>query len=272
MVFVRFRGRDRFKGTLMWRFSFRFEPVRVTIGSVIMTLAAGLFGFFPNTRIAAGICFAIGILLTLHGFLTLGKSGAIIHQHWSLRRIIQALHNAPERATIQILQTWFPEENFVTTLEHLYRVKKKQFRLRVMIVDPHDEGVIDILGARVKLRGINRARAVGEVTASLENLCALKRAVDAAARSSPRNGDSPDVVDLQIRLYDFLPFGPIYKIGEEVIFAGLYLGHVSSVHGPMIEVRKESCPDLWQVFEDDLRRGWEGSTPYYPAKTRGRTR
>lgn len=256
----------------MWRLSFRFEPIRVTIGSVIMAVAVGLFGFLPNTRIAAGIIFVIGILVTIYGFLTLGKSGAIIHEHWSLRRIIRALHNAPERATIQILQTWFPEENFVTSLERLYQVEKKQFHLRVMIVDPHDEGVIDILAARVKLRGINRAKAVGEVTSSLENLCGLKRNVDATMRSSARNGDSPDVVDLQIRLYDFLPFGPIYKIGEEVIFVGFYLGHVSSVHGPMIEVRKESCPDLWQVFEDDFRRGWEASTPYYPAKARGRTK
>jgi hypothetical protein len=52
-----------------------------------------------------------------------------------------------------------------------------------MIVDPHDEGVIDILAARVKLRGINRAKAVGEVTSSLENLCSLKRSLDATMRS-----------------------------------------------------------------------------------------
>ena len=48
----------------MWRLSFRFQVVHVTIGGVIMTLAAGLFGFFPGTRIIAGICFAAGILLT----------------------------------------------------------------------------------------------------------------------------------------------------------------------------------------------------------------
>jgi hypothetical protein len=87
----------------MWRLSFRFEPVRVTIGSVIIAVAVGLFGFLPNTRIAAGIIFVIGILVTIYGFLTLGKSGAIIHEHWSLRRIIRALHNAPERATITLV-------------------------------------------------------------------------------------------------------------------------------------------------------------------------
>lgn len=176
--------------------------------------------------------------------------------------------NRDDFRSLLVARTTTPGSNDDTTMT----AKAGSFHLRVMIVDPHDEGVIDILAARVKLRGINRAKAVGEVTSSLENLCGLKRNVDAAMRSSARNGDSPDVVDLQIRLYDFLPFGPIYKIGEEVIFVGFYLGHVSSVHGPMIEVRKESCPDLWQVFEDDFRRGWDASTPYYPAKARGRTK
>jgi len=248
----------------MWRLSFRFQVVHVTIGGVIMTLAAGLFGFFPGTRIIAGICFAAGILLTVYGLVAFRKSGPVIHHQWSSRRVIRALESAPETATIQILQTWFPEENFATSLERLYKAHNKRFRLRVMIIDPNGQSEMDVLAARVKLRGIDRARAVGHVTASLENICRMKRNVDTALRAAARNGDSPGTVDLQIKLYSFLPFGPIYKIGEEVMFIGFYLSHVSSVDGPMIEVRKEACPDLWHIFDEDFRRGWEGSIPYFP--------
>ena len=120
----------------MWRLSFRFQVVHVTIGGVIMTLAAGLFGFFPGTRIIAGICFAAGILVTVYGLVAFRKSGPVIHHQWSLRRVIRALESAPETATIQILQTWFPKENFVTSLERLYKVHNKRLRLRVMIIDP----------------------------------------------------------------------------------------------------------------------------------------
>jgi hypothetical protein len=87
-----------------------------------------------------------------------------------------------------------------------------------MIIDPHGQSEMDVLAARVKLRGIDRARAVGEVMATVDNICKLKRNVDAALRVAASNGGTPGTVDLQIKLYNFLPFGPIYKIGEEVMF------------------------------------------------------
>jgi hypothetical protein len=254
-------------------FSFRFELVRVTVGGVVMTLAAGLFEFASGTRYVAVALFCCGILLVVGGLVRFGKSRVIVHHEWSLQKILKELACAPERATVQILQTWFPEENFLTSLERLYLHEGKRFHLHVMLMNPEgDEAdeVNDVLAARMKLRKISRAKAASDITTALDNLRRLKRNVDTSLRQVAVNGVHPESVDLQVRLYDFLPFGPIYKIDDEVMFVGLYLNHVSSVHGPMIEVRKKRCPDLWNLFEEDLSRGWADSTVYFPPRTRGK--
>jgi hypothetical protein len=255
------------QGVLMRRFSFRFEIARVTIGVAIITLAGVLFELLPDTKVIAIVIACFGLLLSMDGLVTFDRWKAVVHPQWELQKVLRELARAPERAAVQILQTWFPEENFVTSLEHLYLQDGKRFHLQVMLVNPQAEGAIDVLAARVKLRNIDRAKAAGDVTAALDNICRLKRNVDSAFRRSSVSGGHPDTVDLEVRLYDFLPFGPIYKIGDEVMFVGLYLSNASSVHGPMIEIRKKRCPDLWHVFEEDLSQGWIGSTPYFPART-----
>jgi hypothetical protein len=254
-------------------FSFRFELVRLTVGSAIMTLAAGLFEFAPGTRYVAVALFCCGILLAADGLVRFGKSRVMLHHEWSIQKILKELACAPEGATVHILQTWFPEENFLTSLERLYVHGGKRFHLHVMLMNPEGDetdGVNDVLAARVKLRKISRAKAASDVTTALGNLQQLKLNVDTSLRQATGNGVDPESVDLQIRLYDFLPFGPIYKINDEVMFVGLYLNHVSSVHGPMLEVRKKRCPDLWNLFEEDLSRGWADSMVYFPSKTRGK--
>lgn len=250
-------------------FSFRFEMARVTIGVAIITLAGVTFEFLPSTRIFATVMTCLGVLLTADGLVTFARWKVFVHHQWSLQRVLQELARAPDRAVVQILQTWFPEENFVPSLQRLYLQDGKRFHLQVMLVNPHNEGAIDVLAARVKLRkGWDRAKAAGDVTTALDNICRLKRHVDnTLRRSSSNGGHHPDSVDLEVRLYDFLPFGPVYKIGDEVMFIGFYLNHASSVHGPMIEIRKKRCPDLWNLFEEDLNHGWSDSTPYFPART-----
>jgi hypothetical protein len=247
--------------------------VRVTIGGVVMTLAAGLFEFLSDTRYISITLFCLGGLLVLDGLVRFRRSRVIIHHEWSLKLILKEISRAPEGTTVRILQTWFPEENFLTSLEGIYLHEGKRFHLHVMLMNPEgDEAseVNDVLTARMKLRGISRAKAAGDIKTALDNLLRLKRNVDASLRQRVRNGIHPESVDLQVRLYDFMPFGPIYKVGEEVMFLGLYLNHVSSVHGPMIEVRKNRCPDLWDLFEDDLNRGWADSIIYVPPRVRGK--
>jgi hypothetical protein len=261
-------GRAVLQGVPMRGFSFRFEIVRITIGVAVITVAGVLFEFLPVTRIIAIVMACCGLLLTADGLVKFSRSKVIVHHQWSEEKVLRELARAPESAVIQILQTWIPEEDFITSLEHLYLQGGKRFHLQVMLVNPQDSGAIDVLAARMKLRGDkNRAQAAEEVTAALDDICRLKRDVDSELRRSWKNGGRPDTVDLEVRLYDFLPFGPVYKIGDEVMFIGFYLNHVSSVRGPMIEIRKNRCPGLWHEFEKHLNKGWSDSTLYFPART-----
>jgi hypothetical protein len=246
--------------------------VLVTIGGILIPIGAGMFEFASNTRYVAAALFYCGILIAIGGLVRFGKSRAVVHHKWSLQKILKELGRAPERSTVQILQTWFPEEDFLTSLERLYVREGKRFHLRVLLMNPGAEAADDandVLAARVRLRKRSRTKAASDITTALESLYQLKRSVDSALRQGAQNGAQPETVDLQVRLYDFLPFGPIYKINDEVMFVGLYLNHVSSVEGPMIEVRKKNCPDLWNLFDDHLSRGWFAATAY-PPKSRGK--
>jgi hypothetical protein len=248
-------------------FSFRFDTLRVSLGAVVISVGTGLFAFAPRVEIIAALIFFLGVLLTAGGLVALTPRGVVIHSRWSLPRILRALSRAPTTATVEILQTWFPEEDFVDRLQHFYRYEGKRFHLRIMLMNPDPLGVNDVLTARVKLRWIERAKAASDITQALDGLLRLKREVDIVLHDLARTDGRYETVDIEVRLYDYLPFGPIYKVGEDVLFVGFYLNHTSSVFGPMIEVRKQRSPDLWRVFEQNLRTGWDASTPYYPQVT-----
>jgi hypothetical protein len=225
-----------------------------------MSVTSGLFGFLPGTRIIMAPFFLLGALLTTNGLVTLTKGGIIVRNEWSWPKVKRAMERAPETATVQILQTWFPEEDFFHCLKHLYRDVGKRFHLRIMLMNPNRQGVTDVLTARLKLRHIERAKAAREINQEIDHLCAFKKEIEETVFRAARSSGYSETVDLEIRLYDFLPFGPIYRIGEEVIFVGLYLNYTSSVAGPMLEIRKNRSPDLWRILEDEFDKGWDVST------------
>ena len=242
----------------------RFDLLRVTIGGLAISLGSGLYVFDPGLKIAAFITFSVGVILAADGLITISSRRAVVHPRWSQDRILKALATAPETATVQILQTWFPEEDFIASLERLYLYHGRRFHLRVMLMNCEQEGVNDVLAARVKLRWIERSKAVVDIIQTRDGLLRLKRNVDNRLRQIALADGRFETIDVQIRFYDFMPFGPIYRIGEEVMFVGFYLNHTSSVFGPMIEVRKSKSPQLWQVLEWNLDSGWEASVPYHP--------
>ncbi len=187
------------------------------------------------------------------------------HVQWSQERLLKAMARAPEAAIVEILQTWIPEEDFIDRLRHLYIDDGKRFHLRVMLMNPEEEGPNDVLTARVKLRGIERSKAANDIAHSRDSLLRLKKDVDKKLSELARAGRGrAETMDLEIRLYDFMPFGPIYKIGEQVMFIGLYVNDTSSIFGPMIEIRQSRSPELWHDLERSLSNGWDASPTYVP--------
>ena len=132
-------------------------------------------------------------------------------------------------------------------------------------MNPEEEGPNDVLTARVKLRGIERSKAANDIAHSRDSLLRLKKDVDKKLSELARAGRGrAETMDLEIRLYDFMPFGPIYKIGEQVMFIGLYVNDTSSIFGPMIEIRQSRSPELWHDLERSLSNGWDASPTYVP--------
>ncbi|MCK4763857.1 MAG: DUF4147 domain-containing protein [Candidatus Aminicenantes bacterium] len=184
----------------------------------------------------------------------------------SCRQLYEALEKAPEHATIRIIQTWFPDiEDFIIHLVKLLTAKNgKQFRLEILLMNnkkysnEEQTECLDILDARVSHRIENRERAIGEIDESIKQLIKLKELVD-------ENWEINKVgktLDLIIRKYHFLPFGPFYQIGDEVMFVGFYLNYCSSIHAPMIKIRR-IAREAWNRFKEHFDIGWEKSYEVY---------
>ena len=244
--------------------TFRFNVIWVTIGGIIISLGPGLYGFDPKLKVIAFIVLGLGVVLTVTGLTEFSARSAIVHARWSQERILKALAKAPETATVRILQTWFPEEDFIDSLMGLYLNDGKRFHLRVMLMNCESQGVNDVLAARVKLRWIERSKAAADIIQTRDGLLRLKDNVDSFLRQLAQHEGRLETVDLEVKFYDFMPFGPIYRIGEDVMFVGFYLNHTSSVFGPMIEVRRKRSPLIWQIFEWNFNNGWDTAVAYYP--------
>jgi hypothetical protein len=244
--------------------SLKFNGVRFAVGGIVLSLGPTLLAFDQALKAAAAVIAAAGFVILLSGMFQISFRGAIVRARWSQERILKALSRAPVTACVQILQTWIPEEDFIDKLEHLYLHEDKRFHLRVMLMNCERDGVNDVLAARVKLRSIERSKAAVDIIETRDRLIRLKSDVDARLRQLALANGRSETVDMEIRFYDFMPFGPIYCIDDEVMFVGFYLSHASSLVGPMIEIRRKRSPQLWQIFERSLTNGWDAAVPNYP--------
>ncbi len=181
----------------------------------------------------------------------------------SCYQIYEALKKAPEEATIRIIQTWLPDiEDFIEDLEILLTEYKKRFKFQILLISydqTEDENHFDLLGARIKYRKDSRKNAIRKIEDSISQFIDLKNKVEAAWKKS---GDKDPKLDLKIGKYDFLPFGPYYQIGNEVLFVGFYLNHCSSINAPMLKIRSTERL-VWHRFERHFEIGWENAKIVY---------
>lgn len=184
----------------------------------------------------------------------------------SCHQLYEALEKAPEDATIKIIQTWFPDaEDFIINLKKLLIEKNKRFKLEILLMNDKEcdnKNHFNILDARILLRFESRKLAIGKIEETIEQLKKLKELVDEKWKTNDNN------LSLEIRQYDFLPFGPFYQVGDEVIFIGFYLNHSSSIHAPMLKIHK-TAREAWNKFTEHFDIGWKDSSVVYPPPKTG---
>jgi hypothetical protein len=82
-----------------------------------MSLGPGLFALDPNFRAIAVMMLFAGVFLMISGLVKLSSKKAVVYaRRRSRNRILKAFRRAPETTTLQILQAWFPEEDFIDSL------------------------------------------------------------------------------------------------------------------------------------------------------------
>ncbi|HEX6685605.1 MAG TPA: hypothetical protein VF062_22710 [Candidatus Limnocylindrales bacterium] len=251
----------------------RFHAARFTLGATLLSIGSGAVSLQPRLLIPSAILFVAGLIVTMASVFVIRRRAVIVHDRWNHHRIHRAMERAPSDAVVRIQQTWFPEEDFIMKLQDLLHGEKR-FDLRILLLDParDEEGQAGLVAARVLLRGLKVVSAVDEVRTTIAGLIRMKESVDKHHRGRVAAGGKPPVVDLEVRLYSFMPFGPIYQIAEDVMFVGLFLNYATSAEGPMLEVRNTGSGNrLWRILEHHFDEGWSAPTSQivYPPSQQG---
>jgi hypothetical protein len=237
-------------------------------GAALLSVSAGVARIFPKLALPSLILFVAGMIVLAGGVFVLQSKPVMVHPEWSYDIICGEMRKAPSDATIRIMQTWFPYEKFIPTLRDMYLDHGKTFEVDVLLMDPGPDRAnpSELLASRVMLRGISTADAVKEVEFTRDSLIRMKHEVELSRNKVNSRSRRSQNVDLEIRFYNFMPFGPIYQIGEEVMFVGFFLNFGTSSEGSMIEVRNTKGNRLWRQLKKQFDDGWAADTsrPAFP--------
>lgn len=244
--------------------SVRRDPVILTVGGVVLGLGAGIRTFLPPEAFwwsgpLTAVMFVIGVGLEILGLVSITRAGAVMLDSWDSSRIYRAMSHADPSSTVSILQTSIPDvTKLMGEIERQLIDDGKHFKLRVLLLNYKTAS--EVAKARVRLRRETAADHLHEIETNINELIAMKKRVD-EAWAEPRDGAT---VKLEIRLYDFLPFGSHYQVGQDVIYSGLFWNTTSSVNGPMIRVTGTRST-IWKTFEHQFEEGWRHAVAHFPA-------
>lgn len=209
-------------------------------------------------------------LVALEGRTEMPEPFVRTHAHWNMNVMLEALEAAPDGTTVSILQTWFPDrEVFFPRLSQLLTRSSKSFKLRILLLDPASTGQEDtgLVAARVMTRAdLNRAEALDEIGASIASLGRMRRAVEGSWQEQDRRNP---VLDIRLKLYRFMPFGPLYRFSHRDLdtgdrwgrmYAGFYVNYGSGFSGPMMELADRPSNSVWLPLSEQFDHGWEHDT------------
>jgi hypothetical protein len=238
----------------------------LAVAGIVLGVGSGLRTFLgpESAWWSAPVTFAlfvVGTILSILGLVTITRAGAVVLDAWNSDFVYKAIARAEPKSTISILQTSIPElTKLIGEIEQRLVEENKQFKLRVLLLN--FKTATAIAEARVKLRLEEPSAHLREIETNIRDLIAMKRRVD-QAWEGPRDGAE---LKLEIRLYEFLPFGSHYQIGNDVMYIGLFWNTTSSINGPMIRVTGPES-HIWKDFEHQFEEGWRTAEPHYPSES-----
>ena len=239
--------------------------LQLAVGGLLLALGAGVGAQLPDVLPAytgslhwVGIVlFAAGALLSAYAFVDVSLSAGRVYSVWREDLIQRALRNAAPTSTIRVLQTSFPNAAaLIPLLKELLVSDNKRFKIHLLLVNPFTDAGKSVIAARMRLRDQGADHHRLEIEDHIEQFLKMKAEVDAAWKETRDHAK----LSLEIRLYDHLPFGPQFHIGNET-FVGFFVAKHSSIRAPMLRLRK-THGKAWELFREDFSAAWKAAAPH----------
>lgn len=243
------------------------KGTQLAAGGLLLAVGAGVGAQLPDAMPSytdllhwAGIAlFAAGALLSAYAFVDIPLSNGRLYPIWREDVIQRAMRNAAPLSTISLLQTSFPTAaNLVPLLKELLISDKKRFKIRLLLANPFTTAGQSVIAARMRLRDQGADRHKLEIQDQIEQFLKMKAEVDTTWERTRDHAR----LSLDIRLYDHLPFGPQFHVGDES-FIGFFVAKHSSIRAPMLRLRK-AHGKTWALFREDFAAAWKAAQPYGP--------
>lgn len=240
----------------MGKIEYKISSIRLSIGSIIVAIACGVLAFgskigLQEFSLIFGISlFLGGIIVSLAGIFKIIPRYKL-YDKWDDNFIRRVIEKAPQDATIRILQTWIPDKEILCPFLKELLKEDKKFNIELLLMDHQSDF---LLKSRTALRTEDHEHAEQQIKDTIKQFMLMEDEVNKVWERK-RNGAK---VNFKIELYDFLPFGPIYQIGEEYLFIGFYINFASSATGPMLIIRNNESK-LWKLFNEHLVKACDTS-------------
>ncbi len=176
----------------------------------------------------------------------------VFHPLWNWDTIRERVLQIDKRVvTIYFRQTWVPgmEGPQFKNFKHSIEENGKKIVGWLYLL-----GSEELMSFRVKARVESLSDAAGELARTISR---FKNIFGATHPISKGTSNAPPE-SLNIGFYEFMPFGPILMIEDQVLFAGLYPSRYSSDTAPMLEVCTDQDRDVpcssstWNFFKAEI--------------------
>lgn len=250
-------------GLIKMDIQFEFKPKYVAFGSTLCTFGLGINtyikGTFPTLEWiswVAIILFLFGSIILLSGFFQISFTACKVISEWNWEFVHKLMISIKSHDEIRIINTYIPNmDKLISLLRDIYIRDKKIISIKILLLD--FENAKYLVEARFKYRPESTEMAIYSIKENIRQFNELKKQIERNWVESNFSGK----VDIQIRLYDHIPIGAYYQIGQNSMELAFLYTKKSGTSGPALYCKNVRTKH-WRSFAENFEDSWNSARPF----------
>ena len=232
--------------------AYSYKQNTVALGGGLLAAAAAadavLSSLFPQSPFVFGLVVSltlVGLPLLIAGFIDIRRARCTVLRRWDRDLFLKHVREIRDGEQLRIMNSYVPDiEYLVQELVHVCLREKRDITVKILLFDfvraPH------LIRARMKHRPEYRGDPAAPLRGNVEAFLDLQQKI---AEQSAK-------AKLEVRLYDHLPIGGYYQVGERLMQLAFFYTTHSGNCGPGLFCDGINC-NKWRRFAENFDESWE---------------